>query len=176
MSVTSNFSLVSFQQIVDYMAFTVTGSNVYCPNVVPVEGGGNQFVISSGSLQSIINASINFIVPLISQDTALSGFLSYDANLGSSDVINLAQSFALDYIAFRVSVTLYGGVVTGGWDYRLSELDVRRMGAMVAGVKGLIEGYKSSAMSRLNILQPLSIAMEGVNINDVVSQTAPSYY
>ena len=176
MSVTSNFNIVSFSQVTDFMAFTVSGSTVYCPNIIPAEGGGNQFQIASGSLQSIINAAVNFIVPLISSDTALSGFLTYPSNLDNTDVINLAQSFALDYIAFRVSVVLYGGLVTGGWDYRLSELDVRRMGAMVAGVRGLIEGYKASAMSKLNVLQPMSLSFEGTRVEDIVGNTAPGYY
>ena len=147
----------------------------YC-QILPVEGGGNQFTIASGSLQAIINASTNYIVPLVSQDTALSGFIDWDANLSSSDVINLAQSFALDYIAFRVWGTLYGAVFSSGWDYRLSELDVRRIGAMLPSVRGLLEQYKGAAMSKLNLLQPLSLSSEGVAVQDFVGNTSPSFY
>src|SRR5437660_885962 len=154
-------TIISFSQFVSYNAFSVTGSIVYAPSITPIEGSGNQYTIPSGSVQAIINTADNYIVPLISKDTALQGVVDWDANLDSSDVINLAQSFALDYTSFVFWIIMHGGAISGGWDYKLSELDVKRGGVILGSIKGLIEGYKFAAMSKLQILQPLSIAAEG---------------
>lgn len=169
-------TIISFSQFLSYNAFTITGSTVYVPSITPIEGSGNQWVIPSGSVQTIINVADNYIVPLITKDTVLSGILPYDANLGSSDVISLAQSFALDYTNFIFWITMYGGVITGGWDYRLSELDIKRIGALVPSVRGMIEGYKLSAHQKLNLLQPYSLTAMGERVEDFVSNTAPSFY
>jgi len=178
MSVTSSFNqLVSFQQVIDYLVFTSTGSTVYVPAVLPVDGSqGNQLTMSSGSLQAIINSSLNYIVPLISVDTAMSGFVDYSTNLSSSDVINQAQSFALDYIAFRAWLALFGGLLTNGWDYKLSELSVTRATSMGLAIKGMVEGYKLGALQKLNTLQPMSLSVEGTRVEDVIGSTAPPFY
>jgi hypothetical protein len=177
MSVTSDFNLVTFQNVVDYLSLSNTGSMVYLPAVMPIDGSqGNQMTMTSGSLQSIINASLNYIVPLISKDTATAGFTDTPYNLSGGEVVSLAQSLALDYIGFRLWVTVFGGLVVAGWDYRLSELSVTRAAAMGIGLRGLVDGFKVSALSKLNTLQPISIAVEGVRLEDVVSNTAPSFY
>jgi len=169
-------TIISFKQFIDYNVFTITGSTVFVPSITPIEGSGNQYILPSGSLQAIINTADNYIMPLISKDTALSGFIDWDANLSSTDVINLAQSFALDYTSFIFWIIMHGGAISGGWDYRLSELDIKRGGVILASIKGLIEGYKFAAMSKLNILQPYSLTAEGAKVEDMVSSTAPSFY
>src|SRR5437660_2629639 len=178
MSVTSSFNqLVSFRQVLDYLVFTSTGSTVYVPAVLPVDGSqGNQLIMSSGSLQSIINSSLNFIVPLISVDTAMSGFVDYGTSLGSSDVINLARSLALDYIGFRAWLGLFGGLLTNGWDYKLSELSVTRATSMGLAIRGTVEGYKLGALQKLNTLQPMSLSVEGNRVEDMIGNTAPPFY
>jgi hypothetical protein len=177
MSVTSDFNLVTFQNVVDYLSLSATGSTVYLPAVMPIDGSqGNQMTMTSGSVQAIINASLNYIVPLISMDTAVSGFTDTPYNLSQGEVISLAQSLALDYIGFRLWVTVFGGLVVAGWDYRLSELSVTRAAAMGIGLRGLVDGFKISALSKLNLLQPISISAEGTRIEDVVSDTSPSYF
>ena len=170
-------TLLNFQQVTSFMSFSFTGSNVYVPTLTSADGSvGNQFIIQSGSLQAIINAADSYIIPLIGKDVALSGFVSWEANLDSSDVISSAQTFALNYTAFMVWVTLFGGVLSNGWDYRLSELDIRRSGVMAPSARMLVEGYKLAAMQSLTILQPLSISAEGPRIEDIVSSTSPSFY
>src|SRR5437899_12709661 len=100
-------TVISFQQFIDYNVFTITGSTVYVPSITPIEGSGNQYVLPSGSIQAIINTADSYIVPLISKDTALSGFIDWEANLTSSDVISLAQSFALDYTSFIFYIIMH---------------------------------------------------------------------
>jgi len=159
------------------MIFSFTRSNVYVPTLTSADGSvGNQFIIQSGSLQAIINAADSYIVPLVGKDVALSGFVDWEANLDPSDVLSMAQTFALNYTAFMVWVTLFGGVLSNGWDYRLSELDIRRSGVMVPSARMLVEGYKLAALQTLTILQPLSISAEGVRVEDMVGNTAPSFY
>ena len=169
-------TVISFKQFLDYNAFSSTGSLVYAPSITPIEGSGNQYVIPSGSVQAIINVADSYIVPLISKDTALQGYLDWDTSLSSTDVINLAQSFALDYTCFIFWVIMHGGAISGGWDYKLSELDVKRGGVILGSIKGLIEGYKFAALSKLQILQPLSISVGYDMVEDRVSNTSPSFY
>ena len=169
-------TIISFQELIDYAGFTATGSTVYIPMVLLTEGGGQHFSFPSGSIQAIINASDNYIRPLVQKDTTDSGFVDWEANLTTSDVINSVKSFALDYTAFRVWTVMLGGSITAGWDFTLSELTVRRIGALLPASRGLVEFYRSAAIEKLKIIQPLSLTIEGERIEDVVGNTAPSYY
>jgi len=167
--------LITAQELVDYCGFSMTGSTIYVPQTLLLEGGGQQFTLPSGSFQAIINASLNYIVPLIQKDTTDSGFVDWDANLTTTNVIDLSKSFALDYCAFRVWVTLFGAVISGGWSYTLSELSVRRE-QYLPTIRAIVESYKSAAASKLQLLQPMSLSIEGERIEDLVGSTSPSYY
>src|SRR5437588_520278 len=82
----------------------------------------------------------------------------------------------IDYFAFRAWLALFGGLLTNGWDYKLSELSVTRATSMGLAIKGMVEGYKLGALQKLNTLQPMSLSVEGTRVEDVIGSTAPPFY